>query len=129
MACKKPKKAKISPEFASRLNRLGRRDKVQAVVLLRTGDAAKPSRKRQSRAEREAAVEAIRSSAGQALVEVDDILERFDGQRSADSPDALGSIPIETTAAGIKALASSEWVKALLEDQPIQLTLDTPPTK
>lgn len=122
-------KPKISPGFAARLKRLGPRDKVYAIVLLRTGDVAAPSGKRQNRAEREAAVEAMRASAGQALTEIDDILERFDGQRFADAPDALGSIPVETTAAGIETLASSNWVKAIVEDQPIQLTLDIPGNK
>jgi hypothetical protein len=125
----KSKKPKISPGFAARLKRLGPRDKVHAIVLLRTGDAAEPSGKRQSRAEREAAVEAMRSSAGQALAELDDILEGFDGQRFADGPDALGSIPVETTVAGIETLASADWVKTIIEDQPIQLTLDFPPAK
>jgi hypothetical protein len=122
-------KPKISPGFSARLKRLGPREKVHAIVLLRAGDAGEPAAKRQSRAEREAAVEAMRSSAGQALAELDDILDRFDGQRFADEPDALGSIPIETTVAGIETLASSDWVKAIIEDQPIQLTFDIPPTK
>ena len=60
---------------------------------------------------------------------MDDILGRFDGQRFADEPDALGSIPVEATVAGIEALASSDWVKAIIEDQPIQLTFDIPPTE
>ncbi len=125
----KSEKPKISSGFAARLKRLGPRDKVYAIVLLRTGDAAAPSGRRQSRAEREAAVEAMRTSAGKALNELDDILKRFDGQRFADAPDALGSIPVETTVAGIETLASSDWVKAIVEDQPIQLTLDIPGNK
>jgi sorbitol-specific phosphotransferase system component IIA len=125
----KSEKPKISPGFAARLKRLGPRDKVYAIVLLHAGDATAPSGRRQSRAEREATVEAMRTSAGQALTEIDDILERFDGQRFADAPDALGSIPVETTVAGIETLASSDWVKAIIEDQPIQLTLDIPGNK
>ena len=129
MTRRRSEKPKISPGFAARLKRLGPRDKVYAVVLLRAGDAAEPSGKRQSRAEREAAVEAMRASAGQALTELDDILERFDGQRFADGPDVLGSIAVETTVAGIETLASSDWVKAIIEDQPIQLALELPPTR
>jgi hypothetical protein len=111
---------KISSEFAARLDRLGPRQKVHAILLLRT-DVDDLSSKRQHRDEREATVEAMRKSARQALSEVDDILTRFDGQRLADSPNVLGSIPIETTTAGIKALASSKWVMAILEDQEIYL--------
>ena len=124
---RKSEKPKISPGFSARLKRLGPREKVHAIVLLRAGEAGEPAARRQSAAEREAAVEASRRSAGRALAELDDILDRFDGQRFAEEPDALGSVPIEATAAGIEALASSDWVKAIIEDQPIQLTFDIPP--
>ena len=125
----KSERPKISAGFAARLKRLGPRDKVHTIVLLRTGDVAAPPAKRQSQEERDAAIEAMRSSAGQAMAEIDDILERTDGQRFAEAPDALGSIPVEATADGIQALASSDWVKAIIEDQPIQLTFDFPPAK
>jgi hypothetical protein len=36
------------------------------------------------------------------------------------SPNALGSLTVETTAAGVSALARSKWVKAVVEDQPIE---------
>lgn len=118
---KKPAE-KISPEFASRLDRLEPREKVQAIVLLRTAEIDSSSSRHQNRTERAATVEAMQHAAEQALANVDGILERHHGQRLAESPDALGSVPVETTAAGIKALASSRWVKAVLEDQSIQLT-------
>ena len=122
MAAKKRSKRKISSEFSSRLARLGPGDKVRAFVLLRTGGTSNRSSKRQSRAERKAAVEASRKSAERALTDIDTILKRHDGRRLARRPNALGSMPVETTAAGIKALASSRWVQAILEDQPINLT-------
>jgi hypothetical protein len=128
MTSSKSKKPKISASFAARLKRLEPNDKVHTIVLLRTGDVAAPSGGRQSPAEREAAIEAMRSSAGDALAEIDKILKRTDGRRFADAPDALGSIPVEATPAGIRALASSKWVKAIIEDQPIQLTFKLPPT-
>lgn len=110
---------KISSEFAARLDLLGPKETVRAVVLLCAENAEKPTARRQSRTERQAAVRAMRTSAGQALGDIDEVLERFGGHRLAESPDALGSIPVETTAAGINALAASEWVKAVLEDQTI----------
>ena len=117
----KPQEKKISPEFITRLDHLGPREKVRAIVLLHTGAVGRSSGGRQSRAEREAKVEALRQFAKEALQDVDDILARYDGQRLARGPDALGSLPVETTAAGIKALTTSEWVKAVLEDQDIHL--------
>lgn len=110
---------KISSEFAARLDRLGPQQKVRAIVLLRTKDIGESTAQRQSRAKRQAAIEAMRQSAEQALDGIDNLLERFGGQRQAKSPDMLGSIPVEATAAGINALAASEWVKAVIEDQTI----------
>jgi hypothetical protein len=112
---------KISSEFSARLARLGPRDKVHAFVLLRTGGTGNCSSSRQGRTEREAAVEASRRSAERALTDIDGILEQHGGRRLAKRPNALGSMPVETTAAGIRALASSRWVQAILEDQPIRL--------
>jgi hypothetical protein len=115
-------KKKISSEFSARLARLGPGDKVHAFVLLRTGTTSSRSSKRQDRSEREAAVKAARKSAERALTDIDKILKRHDGRRLARRPNALGSMPVETTAAGIKALARSRSVQAVLEDQPIRLS-------
>lgn len=111
---------KISREFAARLARLEPGEKVRAVVLLHTKGAAGAPGKRQSPEERAAAVEAVRKSAERALNDVDELLAQFDGKRLAKKPDALGSIPVETTAEGIRALTSSRRVKAVLEDQPLR---------
>jgi len=122
VAAKKTRSKKISAEFSGRLARLGPRDKVQAFVLLRTSGTGNRSSARQDRDERKAAVQAARKSAEQALTDIDDILKEHGGRRLARRPNALGSMPGETTAAGIKALARSRWVQAVLEDQPIHLT-------
>ena len=110
-------KDKISSEFASRLIHFESQQKIRIVVLLRGKDSKRSDSKRQSRAERKAAIEAIRKEAKQALSDIDSILEHFGGQRLSDSPDSLGSISIEATPDGIKALAESEWVNVILEDQ------------
>jgi hypothetical protein len=115
-------KDKISTEFAARLRRYRPKEKVHAIVFLDTGDIAGSSGKRQSSAERAAVLKAMQDSAREALDGIDAILARFDGQRLTETPSALGSIPVETTPAGIKALASSEWVQLILEDQSIHPT-------
>jgi hypothetical protein len=79
---KKPAE-KLSPEFASRLDRLEPRAKVQAIVLLRTAEIDGSSGRRQNRTERAATVEAMHYAAEQALANVDGILERHHGQRLA----------------------------------------------
>ena len=116
-------KEKISAEFAARLDALGPQQQVRAILLLRGRDPQASPAQRPTAADRQASAELMRRSAEQALDSVDKILERFCGQRRASRPDVLGSIPIETTAAGIKALAESEWVKAVMEDQEIHPVL------
>jgi len=104
---------KLSEPFKVRLSRLGSRAKIRAILLLRTG-AVPPGVGRRE------AVAALRESAQQGLRDIDAILERHGGRRLAEAPDALGSVPIETTADGITALAGCEHVKAILEDQAIR---------
>ena len=110
---------KISAEFQSRLDKLQPRDKIRAILMLRTGRVEAPSERRSSRRSRLAQIERFRESARPALREIDRILERLDGRRLALSVDALGTIPVEATPAAIAALASVDAVKAVLEDQPI----------
>jgi len=110
--------AKISRELAARLSRLRPEQPVRMIVMLDTG-AAEPAGR--SRARREAAVSAVRQAADAALPDLDEILKRFGGRRLAAHADALGCVPVEATPQGIAALAGSEHVKAIFEDQPISL--------
>jgi hypothetical protein len=64
-------------------------------------------------------VEKARQAARAALPDIDRILEVYGGKRLSEDVDALGSLTVETTAEGVRALADSEHVKAVLEDQPI----------
>ncbi len=114
-------KDKISSQFSGRLSRLGPGTKVRVILMLRTNDAGKSDARRRSLSGRQAAIEHIRKSAKPALIAIDDILGRLGGQRLASAPDALGCIPVETTLAGINELATSDYVKVILEDQPISL--------
>jgi hypothetical protein len=84
---------------------------VRAVVLL---ESAKPAGRTQNRQE---AILAVRTTAASAKVALSPLLMRIGGHWLADEPDALGSIGVETTPAGLLALADSEYVKAILEDQ------------
>ena len=89
------------------------------IVLLQVKTAENLTGKRQSRIERQAAIQSVRESASQSLANIAEIIQYFDGQVLVDCPDALGSIPVEITAAGIVALAKSEVVKAVMEDRSI----------
>lgn len=116
---------KISPQFRMRLERLGPKEKVQAVILLGASSSKAPRQGRPSRAERQEAVEAKLQAAGEALTEVDAILRHFGGKRLSSEPNALGGISVETTAKGLAELAHCAKVNAILEDQSISL-LATP---
>jgi hypothetical protein len=113
-----PGDGKLSPQFKARLNRLGTQHKVRAILLLGT---KLPEKAPGRRADRRTAISAVHRSAERSLVDIDAILERYGGHRLAPAPDALGSIPVETTVDGITALAGSDHVKAILEDQAISL--------
>lgn len=110
--------AKISRELAARLSQLRPEQPVRAIVMLGTGAAASPGR---SQGRREAAVAAVRQAAEAVLPDLDEILKRFDGRRLAAHADALGCVLVEASPQGIIALADSEHVRAILEDQPISL--------
>jgi len=118
---RKPPKPKISPEFARRLARLAPEAMARAIVLLDTGPAPAAAPGRPSKAERKAIAEAIQTATKPAVAEVDRLLECSGGRRLAPGPDMFGSIPVEAPASALLALAGSEHVRALLEDQPLSL--------
>jgi sorbitol-specific phosphotransferase system component IIA len=112
---------KISTTFRTRLNRMEPQQKVRAMVVLHLDDHEVAPGRRQSPAERQEAIEAMRKSAEPALAELDHVLRHFGGKRLASNVNALGSIPVEAPPNGIAALATLDAVKAVLEDQPISL--------
>lgn len=110
---------KISRELSVRLGRLDPRAKVRATVILRAKVGAVRGVHRPTSKEREESAKLLKKAAEAALPQIDRILERFDGHRIGERPDALGAIQVETTPDGVKALAASDCVKAILENQKI----------
>jgi hypothetical protein len=108
---------KISAGLQARLDRMPRDVFVRAVVVLNTGGAADRRARRQSPEERQAAVARTKATASELLPQVDSVLSEAGGRRLSDSPDALGAIIVEASPAGIRRLAESSSVKAILEDQ------------
>jgi hypothetical protein len=108
---------KISPEFEQRLAAREPNGTVQAVLLIAMPALEASSSRRERVARRQDVRETLRAAAALALPEIDRVLARFGGRRLAESVDALGSLPVETTPAGIRALADAEGVKAILENQ------------
>ncbi len=110
---------KISREFSVRLGRLQPREKVRAIVMIGAEANGVSRTRRPSPAERQAYAERVSRSAEAALPEIDQILERFEGHRLAEHPNAVGAVPVETTPDGVIALANSDCVRAIIEDQNI----------
>ena len=113
-------KPKISPEFAARLNGYPPTAKVRVIVLLKSANQQNNSH-RQTRQERKAAIKAMQDSVDRSWQTVDRLIEEYKGKKITSKPDAFGSIAIEITPPGIKALALSDAVKAIIENQKICL--------
>jgi len=110
---------KISSEFASRLRRLEPGHHVRVVVFLETPPLPAQAA-RQTPDDRKRRVESVKELTLRALSDIDHILADRGGHRLSKSPNALGSLTVETTGAGVSALARSPWVKSVIEDQPIK---------
>jgi hypothetical protein len=52
---------------------------------------------------------------------IDSVLDRHGGKRLDKKSSSVGSVTIHSTAAGIRALARSKRVKAIVEDQATRL--------
>jgi len=120
--------AKLGPEFRARLRQAKADQRITAIAVLETVPTDRPPARRRSRSERKALAERIRKLARPALKDIDDILQHHNGRRLADDVDAIGSVPVETTPAGIKALAQCSKVKVVLENQGVGLISPGPQT-
>lgn len=112
---------KISREFSARLARRPPNEQFRAIVLLREAAETDSHGRRKSTAERKAAIAARRLVIEAAVPEIQAILKKYGGMQLPNQLDALGGLAVETTPAGIRALAACEHVRAILEDQPISL--------
>ena len=119
LANSNPANEKLSPQFRARLSHLSPSDKVRVILLLKAPFSEQPAERRPSRATRRKVIQRVRKGAAPAFREIDAALKLYGGERLASASDALGSIPVEVTVRGISALAASEHVKAILEDQAI----------
>lgn len=108
---------KISPEFERHLAIRDPGSTVQAVLLISVPSGKTPSSRQDRIAKRGEMKDRLQAAAESALSEIDQVLARFGGRRLADSVNALGSLPVETTPAGIRALADTSGVQAILENQ------------
>ncbi len=102
---------KISPDFKTRLARLKPQDRIRVIVFLRT--EVTPSSDRQQ------TTKAVQRAAEQQLNSIRNLIEKHQGQLLAERPNLLAAIPMEITVAGVYALAQSDAVKLIVENQGI----------
>lgn len=110
--------SKISVELSSRISNYGPNEMVQAIVILCTEKSKEDLTSRELPTNRNAIIESIQKSILNVLPDLDNILKENNGKRLSEGPDPIGCVSVETTVAGITALANSDIIKAILEDRP-----------
>lgn len=108
---------RISAQFAARLAQLAPDETTRAVIL--PSIPAPGNQTQQPPPGRKARIEETKRFSQHVFHDIDEQLGYFGGQRLTKQSNALGYILVETTAAGIAAIADLDWVRAVMEDQPI----------
>jgi hypothetical protein len=104
---------RIGPELDRRLRASGPDDRLR-VVLLVAAPAGAVARRRHRRADTGARIQA---AARDLLPAVDSLLTAHGGERLSAEATVLGTLAVETTPAGVQALARLPAVEAVLGDQ------------
>jgi hypothetical protein len=104
----------MSAVLRRRLERAAPGATIRAIVLLET-----PAPAGGRTGDRAAAIRAVRAAAAEAKRELDPLLARLGGYWLSDEPDALGSLGVDAPAATLLALAASDQVRTVLEDQAV----------
>jgi hypothetical protein len=107
--------AKLSDSFASRLDKAQPDSRVRVILLL-----GRPTKGKKRAADRDEQIQRVKESATAALGEVDGILMAHQGRRLESEPSTLGCVTVEATPGGIRALAQSDQVRAILKDQAVR---------
>lgn len=116
-----PVMATLSSAFSARLDHLPPSRKVRVIVVLDSAASRLSGRRGvQTRRARARLIETTEAIAAVGLRTVDQVLKRYGGRRASGAPSVLGSVLVETTPAGVRALAKQPGVNAVLEDQPIR---------
>jgi hypothetical protein len=111
--------AKVSPNLVSKIDLLPHGAIVRAILLIDNHDDLPSTSGNKMRYPRRSLTAAVSRSQKGVLTKLDGILKQYGGQRLSERPNILGGIVVETTSAGVLALADSKYVRAIFEDQPI----------
>jgi hypothetical protein len=105
---------RIGPELDRRLQASGPDDRLRVVLLVAAPAGATAQQRRRRRAETGAR---MRAAAHDLLPAVDSLLTAHGGERLSAAATVLGTLAVETTPAGVQALARLPAVEAVLGDQ------------
>ena len=94
---------------------------VRAIVVLETERTTKGIGRRALRTQRKKLTEAAERAVEAATDDIANVVKKYGGHLLAGKLESLGSLAVETTPAGIKALTDCPQVRAILEDQSISL--------
>lgn len=111
--------SKISSDFAVRLHQRRPDALVPVIVVLSSPRPNGTLSRGDLKARRQELIREAQAFGNQILGDIDAILTRHGGRRLAEGVNAIGTIAIEATPEGIRALAELDRVKAILENQPI----------
>ena len=110
---------KISTEFAARLREKPAEAAVSVLVIVGGPVSSRPGGRR-SRAARRAAIKELRQRTEAALRDIAAVIEAHGGRVTFSTSGVLGAVGLQTSVAGVWALAESASVKAIKDDQPIE---------
>jgi hypothetical protein len=105
---------RIGPELDRRLRASRPDDRLRVVLLVAAAPAGAVAPRRRRRAETGAR---MRAAAHDLLPAVDSLLTAHGGERLSAEATVLGTLAVETTPAGVQALACLPAVEAVLGDQ------------
>ena len=111
---------KFGQEFRGRLAGMEQGATARAILLLRVPERGSLTRRGNAQ-DRQEALRFVQEAAEASIAGIDAVLRRFGGSRLSEQPTAAGSLAVETTPEGLRALAELDAVRAVLEDQPLVL--------
>jgi hypothetical protein len=113
--------ATIAETLRSKLRHARPNERLRVLVVLDLREFPDFETRNRRGAQRKRIIAEAKSAADSALPDIASVLRKYGGTRLRESSDALGTIPVETTPAGVRALADMSAVQSILEDQPLTL--------
>ncbi len=112
----------IDPDLDRRLRFSRPDEQLQVVVLVAAPDGVAPVEPAARRKLRGEIAAQLKEAAANLMPAIDAITRVHGGARLSESPTALGTLAVETTPAGVRALAELPTIAAVLANQELEPT-------